>query len=289
MKISAGLLAGTRSALAVPYRASRRLVARWKRWPGVRRLRCVEFRRLRPLRDGRQSGTAIVRHYWAAFLEQHRADIRGRGLEVGATSTIRRYGGSNLLQADAIDLSPHSGQITVVADLSRADRVPSDTWDCFVNQFTMHLIYDVQAALYHAVRILKPGGVLLVNFPCVDYYFPAGLDMGTGQPLFLYWWFTPIHVDTLLRGIGLSDGDYRLQIYGNLFTRIAYQLNVPAEEVTRRELETVDPGHPLLICARVVKPAGWVAEKPCYREAWVPVTTPARWDPVRGHYAGPTA
>jgi len=249
----------------------------------------MEFRRLRPLGDGRQRGTAIVRYYWATFLEGHRADIRGRGLEIGATSTIRRYGGSNLLRVDAIDLSPHSGQVTVVADLSRADHVPSDTWDCFVNQFTMHLIYDVQAALYHAVRILKPGGVLLVNFPCVDYYFPTGLDMGTGSPLFLYWWFTPIQVDTLLRSIGLGGGDYRLQVYGNLFTRIAYQLNLPAEELTTRELETVDLGHPLLICARVVKPLGWVSEKPCYREAWIPATTPARWDPVRGHYAGPTA
>jgi SAM-dependent methyltransferase len=284
MTRSTAVVAGVRSALAVPYRAGRRWIIGWKRLPGLRQLRCVEFRRLRPLRDGRQSGTAVVRYYWARFLEEHRGDIRGRGLEIGATSTIRRYGGPNLLGNDAIDLSPHGAQVTVVADLSRADDVPSDTWDCFVNQFTMHLIYDVQAALYHAVRILKPGGVLLVNFPCVDYYFPTGLDMGTGRPLFLYWWFTPIHVETLLRNLGLGDGDYRLQVFGNLFSRIAYQLNVPAEELTPRELDTVDVGHPLLICARVVKPSGWAGQRPCYRDPWVPKTTPSQWDPVRGHY-----
>jgi SAM-dependent methyltransferase len=284
MRSSTASIAGVRSALIVSYRAGRRWITGWKRLPGLRQLRCVEFRRLRPLRDGRQSGTAVVRYYWARFLEEHRADIRGRGLEVGATSTIRRYGGPNLLRADAIDLSPHGAQVTVVADLSRADAVPSDTWDCFVNQFTMHLIYDVQAALYHAVRILKPGGVLLVNFPCVDYYFPTGLDMGTGRPMFLYWWFTSIHVETLLRDLGLGDGDYRLQVFGNLFARIAYQLNVPAEELTPRELETVDLGHPLLICARIMKPSGWAGQRPCYRDPWVPKATPSRWDPVRGHY-----
>jgi SAM-dependent methyltransferase len=278
-----------RSALVAPYHAGRIWAVAWKRLPVLRQLRCVEFRRLQPLRGGRQTGTAVVRYYWAKFLDEHRADVRGRGLEIGATSTIRRYGGANLLYADAIDLTPHSGQITVVADLSRADDVPSDTWDCFVNQFTMHLIYDVQAALYHAIRILKPGGVLLVNFPCVDYYFPTGLDMGTGRPLFLYWWFTPIQVENLLRGIGLGGGDYRLQIYGNLFTRVAYQLNMPAEELTKRELDAVDVGHPLLVCARAVKPPRWAGQKPCYRDAWVPAATPARWDPVRGHYGSSTA
>jgi len=249
----------------------------------------MAFRRLAPLGGGQQAGTAVVRYYWGQFLDEHRSDVRGRGLEVGATSTIRKYGGANLLRADAIDLEPHNEHITVVADLSRADEVPADTWDCFVNQFTMHLIYDAQAALYHSVRILKPGGVLLVNFPCVDYYFPDGLDMGTGRPLFLYWWFTAIHVETLLRNIGLSDVDYDLKTYGNLFSRIAYQLNVPAEELTRRELDTMDAGHPLLICARITKPHGWTGQKPCYRDPYVPATRPSRWNPITGHYGSPVA
>jgi SAM-dependent methyltransferase len=176
--------------------------------------------------------------------------------------------------------------VTRVADLARADHLPADCYDCFVNQFTTHLIYDIEAALFHSIRILKPGGVLLVNFPCVDYYFPRGLDMGTGEPLFMYWWFTPLQVENLFRRIGLGEGDYSLEVYGNLFTRIAYQLNLPAEELSRRELEYYDPGHPLLICARVVKPRDWRGEKPVYREPWHPGTTPAAWDPEKGHYPG---
>src|SRR5262249_53445300 len=158
----------------------------------------LQFRRLRPIGDGRQHGTPIVRYYWADYLQRHRLDIHGNALEIGTTATIRQYGGQALTSANAIDIEAHSPEITVVADLSRADQVPSDSYDCFVNQFTMHLIYDLDAALYHAIRILKPGGVLLVNFPCVDYYFPRGLDMGTGAALFLYWWFTPIQVENLL-------------------------------------------------------------------------------------------
>jgi len=254
--------------------------------PVVRHVRCMQLRRLRPLRDGRQRGIPIVRRYWAEYLERYRGDIHGRCLEIGTTATLRQYGGTSLSAADAIDLAPHSPEVTVVGDLSRADHVPADRYDCFVNQFTMHVIYDVEAALYHAIRILKPGGVLLVNFPCVDYYFPTGLDMNTGEPLFLHHWFTPIQVEDLLHRVGLATCDYDLSIFGNLFARVAYQMNIPATELTQNELTYVDPGHPLLICVRVVKPAGWSVARPDYRDPWRPETAPAEWNPTTGHYAG---
>jgi SAM-dependent methyltransferase len=251
----------------------------------MRQLRCLQFRRLAPLHDGCQQGTPIVRLYWARFLERWRTDIRGSALEIGATNSLRKYGGPDLARADVLDLSRHNPEITVVADLTRADHLPADAYDCFINEFTMHLIFDLDAALYHSIRILRPGGVLLMNFPCVDYYFPDGLDMHTGAPLFMHWWFTPLQVHNLLRRAGLYSADYEVEVFGNLFSRLAYQLNMPAEELTARELDYVDPGHPLLICARVVKPLHWVARKPAYISPWLPETTPARWNGAEGHYA----
>jgi SAM-dependent methyltransferase len=255
------------------------------RLPVIRQLRCLQFRRLHPLRSGQQRGTPIVRYYWARYLEKYQPDIRGHAIEIGTTATIRQYGGNALRCATAIDLVAHSPEITVVADLSRADHVPSDTYDCFVNQFTMHVIYDVDAALYHSIRILKPGGVLLINFSCLDYYFADGLDMHTGSPLYMHQWFTPIQVENLMRRLSLEEPDYQIETFGNLFARIAYQMNMAAEELTAHELEYVDGGHPLLICARVVKPLHWQATKPEYRDPWLPDETPAQWNPETGHYA----
>jgi SAM-dependent methyltransferase len=246
----------------------------------------MRFRRLRPLGDGRQSGTPIVRHYWSQFLEKHKAAVRGRALEIGTTATIRRYGGARLTHADGLDLQAHSPEITLVADLTRADNVDSETYDCFINQFTMHLIYDAASALYHSLRILRSGGTLLVNFPSVEYLFARGLDMGTGAPLFVYWQFTPLQVENLLREAGLVERDFEVELYGNLFTRVAYQMNMPAEELTSAELDRVDAGHPLLICVRVTKPDDWNLTKPEHRTPWVPNVEPAQWNPVTGHYAG---
>jgi SAM-dependent methyltransferase len=266
------------------YNSPRAYISRFLKLPIVRHLRCVQSRRLRPFGNGKISGTPIVRYYWAQFLQKHQTDIKGRALEIENTNTIRQYGGSRITQAEAVDLTAHSSEVTVVADLTRADHVQSDLYDCFVNQFAMHVIYDVEAALYHSIRILKPGGVLLVNFSCVDYYFNRGLDMGTGAPLFLYWWFTPIQVENFLRRLGLTESNYSLEVYGNLFTRIAYQLNMPAEELTRQELNHKDPGHPLLICVRIVKPENWQPVKPQYKDPWMPNVVPAKLSPITGHY-----
>ena len=52
--------------------------------------------------------------------------------------------------------------------------------------------------------------------------------MGTGEPLFMYLWFTPIQVENYLRRAGIAEGNYSLTCYGNLFTRVAYQMNMPA-------------------------------------------------------------
>ena len=258
----------------------------WRSWPLVRHLRAIWLRRLTPLAGGRMTrGTVIVRYYWARFLERHRGDIRGRGLEIGETTTLRRYGGTAITSAEALDLAPHHDAVTVVADLTGADHVAADQYDCFIVPFTMTVIYDVDSALYHAVRILKPGGVLLINFACVDYYLYRGLDMGTGAPLYMYWWFTPLQVEELLHRCGLTPADYQLDIQGNLFSRIAFQLNMPIEDLSRAERDTVDPGHPLLISVRIVKPAGWAGARPTPRQPQVrPGLHPARLDPAAGHY-----
>lgn len=257
----------------------------WRSWPLVRHLRALQFRRLKPLRDGRSDGLSTIRYYWYRFLEQNKADIKGLALEIGVTKTIRHFGGSAITRADALDLAAHSPEVRIVADLSRADHVAGDQYDCFVNQFTTAVVYDIEAMLYHSIRLLKPGGVLLVNFWCLDYYLYRGLIMESGQPLYMYWWFTPIQVENLLHKMGLNSDDYHLDVYGNLLSRMAFLMNLDAEELTRQELDFQDPGQPLLICARIVKPHDWQVKKPVYQTAvWRPSHKPALSSVDTGHY-----
>ncbi|MCB0024873.1 MAG: hypothetical protein M9936_17600 [Caldilinea sp.] len=257
----------------------------WRSWPLIRHVRGMGLRRLRPFGDGRQDHLSVIRYYWADFLEAHRGDVRGCGLEIGETATIRYYGGDALEQADALDLAPHSPEVRVVANLARAGAVPGEQYDCFLVQFTTNVIYDIPSALYHAIRLLKPGGVLLTNFWSTDFYFADGLDMGTGAPLYMHWFFTPIQVENLLLGLGLARSDYALSVYGNLLAKTAFLMNLPARELTPAERETRDPGQPLLICARVVRPLHWDSPAPPEVEPrWLPAGPPLHINPVTGHF-----
>ena len=135
------------------------------------------------------------------------------------------------------------------------------------------------------MRLLRPGGVLLINFWCLDYYFHRGLDMGTGAPLYMYHWFTPIQARNLLHELALTGADFRITEYGNLLTRMAFLMNEPARSFTLRELDTVDPGQPLLICARIQRPAAWHPEPPMPCEpCWQPDEPPDQMRADTGHY-----
>lgn len=230
--------------------------------PIAKHLRCLALRRTSALYPGRAIDTQVVRHYWRHFLSGRRSDIRGRALEIGSTGTIRYFGGDNVEAAEAIDIVRSSPNVTIVADLANAGHVPSDQFDCFVNQFTMHLIYDFKAALYHSIRLLKPNGVLLINFPCRSGYQPDGISLGGEKKAHVYWWFTPRLVETVFSELGITGHHCQLKTYGNFFALIAYLAGIPSEELTVDELETEDPDIPLLICARIQKPPDW---SPRYR------------------------
>jgi SAM-dependent methyltransferase len=234
----------------------------WLKLPVARNLRCFSLRRTSAVYPGRAVGIQVVRYYWNRFLEERQQDIRGRALEIGVTGTIRHFGGSRLTSAEAIDVAPSDPSVTIVADLTKADHVPSDQFDCFVNQFTIHIIYEFRAALYHSIRMLKPGGVLLINFPCRSGYPVNGISLGSGQNAHVYWWFTPCLVETVCSELGIDEAHRQLKTYGNYFALAAYMAGIPSEELTRQELETVDPDFPLLICARIQKPLNW---SPRYR------------------------
>jgi SAM-dependent methyltransferase len=236
-------------------------VALWKhrglKLPLARNLRCLWLRRTSALYPGREVGTQVVRYYWNRFLTERRMDIRGRALEIGVTGTIRHFGEDRVTAAEALDVAPSDPSVTIVADLATADHVPSDQFDCFVNQFTIHIIYDFRAALYHSIRLLKPGGVLLMNFPCRSGYPSNGIPLGSGKRAHVYWWFTPCLVESVFRDLGIDEAHCQLQTYGNYFGLTAYMAGMPSEELTAEELDTVDPDFPLLICARIQKPNHW--------------------------------
>ena len=112
---------------------------------------------------GSQWGQTIGRYYIEAFLARYAGEIHGRVLEIGENTYTYRFGGKRVIQSDVLHVTRDNPRATIVADLTCADHIPSEVFDCVILTQTLQGIYDVRAAVRTVHRILKPGGVVLAT------------------------------------------------------------------------------------------------------------------------------
>jgi len=204
------------------------------------------LRRTTPLSDwwGRDRGSPIDRYYIEAFLAEHRADIAGRALEIKDTHYLDRFG-SAVTQADVLDIDAADPRATIVADLARGDAIPERTFDVIVITQTLQFIFEVQSAIAHLARILKPGGVLLATVPGISRIGP--------QYLADEWWhFTPASCTELFER-AFGRGQVEVRSYGNVLAAIAFLTGMALQELSTSELDVVDPFFPVIIAVRAYK------------------------------------
>lgn len=225
-------------------------MVRW--WSGQTPVGGTDFgdlHRLTPISRafGTDRGLAIDRYYVHAFLDAHRADIRGRVLEIGEDTYTRRYGGDRVTRSDVLHVHDRNRKATIVGDLAHAPHIPDDSFDCIILTQTLQLVFDVHAAVRTLRRILAPGGVLLLTVPGIS-------QVSTGQEWGSTWcWaFTGVSVERLMREtMGAHSVD--MTVHGNVMAATAFLYGLAAEELTSAELDTRDPDYHLLITARATK------------------------------------
>jgi SAM-dependent methyltransferase len=191
---------------------------------------------------GFDRGTPIDRYYIERFLARHRADIHGRVLEIKDSAYSRRFG-DGVDTYDVLDVDAANSEATIVADLAAADAIPSDTYDCFILTQVLQYVFDLRAAIAHAHRMLKPGGVLLVTVPSVSRIDSRSPD---------HWRFTALSCRALF-GDAFGMDCVEVTAHGNVLTAIGFLAGMAYEELTRRELDLDDERYPLLITVRAAK------------------------------------
>ena len=204
------------------------------------------IRRTTPLSDhyGRDRGTPVDRYYIEQFLAAERAAIRGRVLEVMNRDYTVRFGAA-VDRSDVLDIDPDNLDATIIGDLASADAVPTSSFDCFILTQTLQYIYDLEAAVAHAYRILGPGGTLLCTVPVVSRIDRRELESE-------YWRLTAAACSRLFGGVFAPD-DVVVRGRGNLLAAVAFLVGMAAEELSARELERDDPFFPLIVTVRATK------------------------------------
>ncbi|MGD9726682.1 MAG: methyltransferase domain-containing protein, partial [Nitrospiraceae bacterium] len=210
------------------------------------------LRRLRPIRpdSGARVGLGIGRYYIDNFIARHAADIQGRVLEVADRRYTTRHGGSRVSQSDVLHVKPGNPDATIVADLTSADHIPSDAFDCIILTQTLQYIWDSRAAVRTIKRILKPGGVLLATAPGIAQITRYDMEQW-GE----YWRFTTLSAQRLFREY-FQDDSVTVQSYGNVLATIARLHGILASELRPEELDYHDPDYDVIISIRAVKQGG---------------------------------
>ena len=241
--------AARRSVRSVLSRRARRSVGR---------VDLGDLRRVEPFSRefGYDRGTPVDRVYIERFLGACSGDVRGRVLEIGDSTYTTRFGGDAVTSAEVLHVSDGLPSVTYVGTLEDGGTLPSGAFDCVILTQTLHLIFDVRAALATVERVLAPGGVLLATVPGIS-------QLSDDQWSETWSWaITPYAMRELIRS-SMPEASIDVSGHGNVLTTAAFLYGMSAEELARSELDHHDAAYPMLVTARAAKPsAAGAAEGP---------------------------
>ena len=197
------------------------------------------------LKYGYDRGTPIDRSYIEDFILKYQHLIKGVCLEVHDTAYLKKYGGSNVTKADALDVDTSNGLANVFGDLRNLKGVVADnTYDCLVINHTLNLLDDIESGIGECYRILKPGGTLLVTLP--------GPIAPVNDSKLSYWRLTK-NAARYLMAKHFDLNKTIVETYGNVVAGQAFLTGLSAEELTKEEIMHHDPRFPIAVTIKATK------------------------------------
>jgi SAM-dependent methyltransferase len=223
-------------------RAVRRLTGH--RAPAVGAVDMGDLARLTPisLGWGDDRGTPIDRWYIEGFLERHAGDVKGRVLEIAEADYCRRFD-HGITRQDILHVTDDNPDATIIGDMSQPGVLPDDAFDCMIITQTLHLIYDMPAAIAQLKRALAPGGVLLLTVPGVS-------SVCRGEWNECWYWSLTGQSAKLLFEKEFGAGNVEVTVGGNVYSSTCFLHGLAVEEVDQRMLEKDDFAYPLVVCVR---------------------------------------
>ncbi len=197
-------------------------------------------------RFGLDRGEAIDRYYIEKFLYENRDLIKGVVLEIAGRKYTQKFGSEKVEQSLVLHTICQNN-VDIVGNLETGDGIPESRVDCFILTQTLLCIFDVFSAARNAVKLLKPGGVLLITVPGITQISRFDYERW-GQ----YWSFTDQAVRKLFETI-VPPGNITVKTYGNVKIATAFLYGLALHEVKPEDLDYNDNDYQMLITAVIRK------------------------------------
>jgi glycosyltransferase involved in cell wall biosynthesis len=209
-----------------------------------------DLRRVSPIgrKLGRDRGLPIDRYYIERFLSRRAESIGGHVLEIGDDRYTRRFGAARVHRSDVLHVTADNPRATIVADLTRADQLAADQFDCIILTQTLPFIYDVRAVIATLYRILQPGGVVLATMGGVTQTSRSATDRWD------YCWGFSTHSARRLFQERFPPASVFVESFGNVLAATAFLQGLATEDQRPEELDHHDPDYEFLIGVTAVKP-----------------------------------
>jgi SAM-dependent methyltransferase len=201
---------------------------------------------------GFDRGLPVDRYYIENFLSNHAKDIQGQVLEMGSNRYTIMFGRQQVEKSDVLNYPEGDEKTTIVADLSNAPHVPSNSFDCIICTQTLMFIFEIKNAIHTLYRILKPGGILLATVSGITHTYDDEYDE-EGWENYWFWNFTPLSVHRLFLNV-FPEENLEVKAYGNVLAAVSFIHGLSAEELSRHELDYKDPSYAIAITLRAIKP-----------------------------------
>ncbi|MDZ4876770.1 MAG: hypothetical protein CLLPBCKN_006205 [Chroococcidiopsis cubana SAG 39.79] len=188
-------------------------------------------------------GINVHRIYLEQFLQSFASDIKGHCLEFQEDSYTSHYGSGRVTKLDILNKEQAHSNATIIADLTQPNSLPSNTFNCIICTYVLHLIPEIDRTIAELYRILKPGGVLLVAVPDITINHSVYNEL---------WRFTKRGLYFLLAK-SFKPENITMKTYGNSLVAAGELRGMAAFDFTSTQLNYNDPRFAVIVCARAVK------------------------------------
>lgn len=191
-----------------------------------------------------ERGTPVDRIYIEKFLSKCKEYIQGDVLEIEDAFYTKKYGQNQVKKSIVMDVSKKESQIDFNANIETGEGIRDQVADCFILTQTLMYIFDLKAAAHNIIRLLKPGGIVLITCSCLSQNSKRCMD-NYGS----YFNFNAAVFEKMF--IGEAATVIKSGSYGNVKTVTAHLVGMCAEDLRKEDFEMDDKYYPLIVYAVV--------------------------------------